>query len=270
MTCTSPVTLKMATYSKMLVPCGRCLSCRIQKSKEWAVRIMHETDYHEGSSFITLTYDSDFLPENMSVEKEEFQKFMKRLRKAVYPKKIKYYACGEYGEQFGRPHYHAILFGLPCNKETEELIKDVWNRGRIDVGTVTFDSARYVANYIQKKWYGDASLSRFPDRAQPFQLQSQGLGKSFALDNKVSIDRDLKITMRGENVGIPRYYKKVLEIDPERLREKTEEHRRYVYDHYLKKGLYGKALLNEGIMPARMQADRNARARINLRKNTGL
>lgn len=269
MTCPYPIRLSKKGINELLVPCGRCIQCRIRKASEWATRIMHESDYHKGNCFITLTYDQENLPADNGVDKTEFQRFMKRLRKRV-DKKIKYYACGEYGTKNGRPHYHAIIFGLPQSEETEEIIKDVWSAGRISVDGLSFDSARYVADYIQKKWYGDSSVSAFPDRPEPFQLQSNGIGRSFALDNKERIESTLNITMRGKNVGIPRYYQKILELDKDAFQEQKNEHSRSVYDHYRKKGLTTRHVYIEGIQPARMQAERNTKARISMRRNSEL
>ena len=92
------------------VPCGQCIGCRLQKSLDWAVRCVHEKSLHEESSFVTLTYDDEHLPKNGSLVYRDFQLFMKRLRKEFAPTNIRFYMCGEYGETFSRPHYHACLF----------------------------------------------------------------------------------------------------------------------------------------------------------------
>ena len=89
------------------------------------------------------------LPENASISKREVQLFFKRLRKSS-DKKLRYYACGEYGGRFGRPHYHAIVYGLLPDQETRALVKDTWGLGLVHVGSVTYDSCRYVAQYIRK------------------------------------------------------------------------------------------------------------------------
>ena len=95
---------------EVTVPCGRCTSCRLEHSRQWAVRCMHEAQMHEGNSFITLTYAPEHLHEDYSVHKKELQKFFKRLRKNTGIK-LRYFACGEYGDENRRPHYHAIIFG---------------------------------------------------------------------------------------------------------------------------------------------------------------
>ena len=111
MICTSPISIK-GDNGYMFVPCGQCIACRINHAKEWATRIYGESRMHDENIFLTLTYDDEHLPKDNSVHKDEVQRFMKRLRKAVYPDKVRYFLCGEYGGQFGRPHYHVILFGL--------------------------------------------------------------------------------------------------------------------------------------------------------------
>lgn len=131
---------------------------------------MHEVQIHDEknlpSSFITLTYDPENLPQNGSLNKKHFQKFIKSLRKRT-KQKIRYYHCGEYGDALARPHYHAILFGYDFpDKEpffekkgqityTSELLTKTWKKGHATIGTATIESAAYVARYCMKKINGD-------------------------------------------------------------------------------------------------------------------
>ena len=96
---------------RVSVPCGQCIGCRLERSRQWAVRCVHESSLHRFSSFITLTYNDEHLPSDRSLNVEHFQRFMKRLRKHLEPLKIRFFHCGEYGDKFRRPHYHAIVFG---------------------------------------------------------------------------------------------------------------------------------------------------------------
>lgn len=112
-------------YDFIEIPCGNCIGCRIDYSRQWANRMLLELQYHESSYFVTLTYNDKNVPishylkdkdtgeagDSLTLVKRDFQLFMKSLRKAV-PEKLRFYACGEYGEQGMRPHYHAIIFGL--------------------------------------------------------------------------------------------------------------------------------------------------------------
>ena len=100
------------TDKKIDVPCGRCVGCRLERSRQWAIRCVHEASLYDNNCFITLTYDSDHVPSDGSLRVEDFQNFMKRLRKSVAPRRVRFFHCGEYGERGDRPHYHAILFNL--------------------------------------------------------------------------------------------------------------------------------------------------------------
>ena len=210
MTCTRPIKLKDRNHFNggLEVPCGKCRACRIARAREWATRIMHETEYHQENTFLTLTYSKENLPTSLSLDKSELQKFFKRLRKGIEVdgKKIKYFACGEYGETYGRPHFHAIIFGLPINFNWTWY----WTKGFIKAGTVTYDSARYVADYIQKAVLGEKADEAYKGKQPPFQLFSKGLGASFALENAERLKKDLNTTIHGIDVGLPRYYKTIL------------------------------------------------------------
>jgi hypothetical protein len=159
---------------EVTVPCGRCIGCRIQHAASWALRCTHEAQMHKDNCFITLTYNDEHYPADHSIHKEELQKFFKRLRKAT-GKKFRYFACGEYGDERGRPHYHAILFGLDFDDKkkfhrlgnyghivhTSKFLEKVWGNGYCYIGSVTYESASYVARYIQKKRKGK------PDEVDP-------------------------------------------------------------------------------------------------------
>lgn len=159
------------------VPCGQCIGCRLEYSRQWAVRCVHEASLFERNCFITLTYDDDHIPHDGSLSKREFQLFMKKLRRRftghesvidkdniTYP--IRYFHCGEYGEQEFRPHYHACLFNFDFDDRelwsirddvrlyTSESLKELWPYGFSTIGDVTFDSAAYVARYVVKKVTG--------------------------------------------------------------------------------------------------------------------
>ncbi|MEO5355656.1 MAG: hypothetical protein H7835_21005, partial [Magnetococcus sp. XQGC-1] len=91
---------------------GQCVGCRLERSRQWAIRVMHEASQHEHNCFITLTYNDDNLPANGSLNYRHFQNFMKRLRKYYVEFTVRFYMCGEYGENFARPHYHACIFAI--------------------------------------------------------------------------------------------------------------------------------------------------------------
>jgi hypothetical protein len=161
------------------LPCGKCHGCRLEKSRQWATRCMHEASLHEENCFITLTYDNDNLPEGATLVKKDFQLFMKKFRHylAKKGKKCKFFMAGEYGDQgTRRPHYHAIIFGYnfkdwiylgktPSGNEkyTSPQLQKIWNKGYVQIGTVTFESAAYVARYCTKKINGELANEVNPE-----------------------------------------------------------------------------------------------------------
>lgn len=216
------------------VGCNQCKWCKKQRASEWSNRIRHETAYHEGNCFITLTYDKENLPKaefntgipelgifgeyiqmpGGTLKKKDLQDFWKRLRKKLKSKKIKYYAVGEYGDRTKRSHYHAIIFGLKPSMETIKTIKETWGKGIIDVGNAESKSIRYVANYVHKKLFGeyDERIYGYTNRESPFSTSSQGIGKQYAIDNMDNIINDLAIYDKGIERNPPKYYqRKVLE-----------------------------------------------------------
>lgn len=234
MQCTRPVWLYDLS---MYVPCGRCTACKIAHSREWSVRLIHEMEYHENSYFYTFTYNTDHLPDNGSLNKEEFQKFVKRLRIYISRRgdrtwnvnelcyenaKIKYFACGEYGEKNKRPHYHAIIMGFDdrslyydceIKQNRSKDMERIWAKGNVIVGSVTYDSCRYVADYTFKKYTEKYNREVYGDKQPPFQLQSLRMGERYVFDNANQIIENRQITFRGKNVGIPLYYKRKLKLD---------------------------------------------------------
>lgn len=183
--CLNPVYLTNGN----VVRCGKCIECKIQYSEDWAYRVMLEAKKYEHNCFITLTYNEDNLP-TAGVCKRSAQLFIKSLRKALEPLRIRYFLCGEYGEKFLRPHYHAIIFnydfedkkffkfdnkGNPLYRSA--LLESIWKYGFSSVGEeLTFDSAKYCAKYMQadKRKFEELGLE------PPFVLMSRRPG--LALD----------------------------------------------------------------------------------------
>ncbi|AXH73375.1 MAG: replication initiator protein [Microviridae sp.] len=147
-----------------VVPCGRCIGCRLERSKQWATRCLHEASLHTSNCFLTLTFDDAHLPSDGSLNVSDFQKFMKRLRKFLSPKQVRFFHCGEYGAKFKRPHHHVILFGHDFDDKvqwkdnngvktylSESLIK-LWPSGFSTVSDVNYASIAYVSRYVLKKF----------------------------------------------------------------------------------------------------------------------
>lgn len=159
--------------------CGKCLSCRIQHRRVWTHRIILEAQLHEANAFCTLTYDDDHLPGDNSLDPRELQLFIKRLRK-VSPLRLRFYACGEYGTENGRPHYHLALFNFPsCHYGITRpryetccpqcaLVRDAWGNGGIQLAQLESKSAAYIAGYVTK---GSTTVP-LGDRCPPFSRMS--------------------------------------------------------------------------------------------------
>lgn len=231
MDCTKPIRLLskkiLHKYPDGLeVPCGKCLNCRLQKKREWTVRMLHETTQHNDSIFITLTYSDECIPENESLRKDHAVKFIKRLRfhvnKNCPGRRIRYFLCGEYGDKTQRPHYHAIIFGLGLNSLDKSFVIDSWPycewttiRIKKSFGLAEGKSIQYVAGYIQKKLSGELADEVYRDtgRENVFRLLSLGLGRGYIDNNVDTLTDNLYITVQGVKMALPRYYLNRLNLD---------------------------------------------------------
>lgn len=162
------------TVAELELPCGRCLMCRLERSRQWSVRMAHEAKLHEENSFVTLTYRPESLPAGGSLRPRDTELFLKRLRRRFSDKRVRYYLCGEYGERLGRPHYHACLFGLDfpdkiyCGKTssgvdkfTSRVLDDVWGLGETTVQEFSIEAAAYAARYVVDKITGDEAEKHY-------------------------------------------------------------------------------------------------------------
>ena len=200
MTCTSPFKLKGSEGQIHLLPCGNCMACRVARNREWAARLLHEKTQHKSSVFLTLTYAPEKIPPFDSLSKTELQKFMKRLRKNLGPRKIRYFACGEYGEKHGHAHYHLIVFGLSHTNSDKDCVKKAWPYGFTYFGSVTYSSCRYVTAYILKKITGDKATGEYGECEPPFALMSKGLGRKFVEKNYNQFKNADSMTIDGKNL----------------------------------------------------------------------
>lgn len=224
----------MDVKRELVLPCGQCVGCRLERSRQWAVRCMHEAQMFDANSFVTLTYDEAHVPEDMGLHYREFQLFMKRLRKTG--RKARFFMCGEYGAIHGRPHFHACLFGVsfPDRLFYRELgsgskiytspeLSSLWPLGFSSIGDVTFESAAYVARYVLKKVGNDVerlgvldmSTGELQLRASEFVRMSLKPGIGFEWFQKFVPEvypRDFVI-VRGRQCKPPRYYDKLLESE---------------------------------------------------------
>jgi len=241
------------------LPCGRCVGCRLERSRQWAIRCMHECSLHEHSVFVTLTYSDEALEKagNFQLRElrhDDFQKFMKRLRKR-FGAGLRYYMCGEYGEKFGRPHYHAAIFGLHLKDKkllknfrgnklfTSKILTETWGLGHASFGSVTFNSAAYIARYVMKKQMGPSAADHYERldeygeyvRIPPeYQQASRRPGLARAWYDKFKDDIYPKdhFHLEGTRMRPPKYYDLQFEIaSPEEMR-KIKANRRFAASRF--------------------------------------
>lgn len=216
--------------TEMLIPCGQCIGCRLEYSRQWAVRAIHEARLHDKNCFLTLTFDNEHLPSDQSIHVEDVQKFLKRLRKAIAPAKVRYMACGEYGTKLGRPHYHLLVFGYDFPDKvirtkrldhiyyTSPLLSRLWPFGYHIIGDVSFESAAYVARYILKKQKGldeEAYKKHYGERNREFMTVSRrpGIAHDWIAQYKDDVYSRDDIVIRGKkHCRPPRYYDNYLEL----------------------------------------------------------
>lgn len=258
----SPPSAYSTGWESIQVPCGRCIGCRLERSRQWAVRGMHEAQMHEQNTFITLTFgewcplDGTKTDPTKSLYKHHFQRFMKRLRKSVPYKKIRYLHAGEYGEITGRPHHHAILFGhdfsdkvlsreyekngVPCKSYKSEQLAKLWPFGLHDIGEVTFESIGYVARYCCKKqenelitkgqYMEDGRLKEYNTMSRGGRTEEGknlgGIGKQW-LDKYGETDvwNHDEVVCRGKVMKPPKYYLSQYELTNPKEYENIKEER---------------------------------------------
>lgn len=127
------------------LPCGSCVGCLKSRAREWAIRCSLELQFHTEACWATLTYDEKHLPPTL--RKRDLQLFLKRIRERLYPRKVRFFASGEYGERTWRPHYHPILYGT----EDEKVIQECWPFGFARKHDLRPEGIAYVAGYVSKK-----------------------------------------------------------------------------------------------------------------------
>jgi len=253
------------------------MACRVAKTREWTTRLFHESLYHADNCFITITFRDEDLPADRSLSKRTLQLFIKRLRKKIGVK-IKYYAVGEYGDRFEREHYHLLIFGWKPpfedlyfayrkkgkNYYASRTISVIWTYGFNTVGNVTRDSCQYVAGYVRKKISGKGQYSKYGKRLPPFALQSTGIGACYAFENRDRLQEHLCVVEGGKNVGLPRYYQRILDIDTERLLMKRYANDAQVLSSLVDAG-YSRCEIDRLLIEAFEQKDINFTAQEKLR-----
>ena len=230
--CENPVYLKS---KNMLVGCGRCPECRKKRSREIFFRLACEMSTSP-CLFITLTFDDEHF-DNNNLNVRDLQLFFKRLRKRLN-RPIKYYAVGEYGENFGRKHYHAIIYNITYSDD--DALKKCWNYGFVDIAPVESGSMAYVAGYVDKKLYGDDKEEFIAAGiTPPFSICSRKLGFDFVKKNWEQICKDKMIKVGNHYYPVPRYFRLLLGLtfDNDDYKEFITDKHEEISDRMFKKNL---------------------------------
>ena len=243
------------------IPCGKCEGCALDRSNEWATRMYLEKKQWKNACFITLTYNEKNLPKDKKLHERDMTLFIKRLRKnqtgieewtnpqtGKKEKPIRYLYCGELGTKNKRPHYHICLFnympndlefyrysegtGLPLWKS--KTIHDLWGKGFTPIGTLTYESACYVARYCQKKMATDENNGEFIRMSR-----MPGIGITEWQKNKEKLKNNgnilIKLKDKVTTKNLPRYFlKKWQEEDWQELEKFKARQKEHIFEQTIK------------------------------------
>lgn len=225
--------------------CGKCVGCRNARAQSWALRCQHEASQHAHNAFVTLTYSTASLPKDLSLNPGDFLDFIRRLKRAKG--KLRYFHCGEYGDENKRPHYHALIFGVDFPDrvllkssgkgflyQSQEL-SETWGLGYCTVGDVSFQSAAYVARYCMKKQRADARCyERFnPDTGEVWSVRPEyctmsrrpGIGASWFERYSSDVFPSDEVVFEGRKYRPPRYYEQLLKRSDEKALDAVKSRR---------------------------------------------
>lgn len=224
--------------SELTLPCGSCVGCRVARARSWSLRCVHEASLYKQNCFVTLTYSEANLPPGGSLRYRDFQLFMKRLRKRTGVR-VRFFVCGEYGEQLSRPHYHACLFGydfpdkrpvsyLSAKKSWRSpLLESLWPFGFCHLGDLNVRSAAYAARYVLKKVTGSAGekhYSRVDADGVVYSLVPEfarmslrpGIASAWFRKFQSDVTNFDYVVHDGKKFSVPKYYDRLLErSDPD-------------------------------------------------------
>lgn len=260
------------------IPCGQCRGCRMDNCRQWADRMMMELDHSKKSVFLTLTYNDENLPMRYdmttgevvnTLQKRDLTNFFKRLRKRFKGKEIRYYACGEYGSNTHRPHYHIIIFGLDLGDfniigengiitsmivlqgrnelgqdyyKCDWLSEEVWKHGFVCLSEVSWRTCAYVARYVKKKDKGlvqDALIERYEEPEYAVMSRNPGIGMYYPIDHPDCFDKS-KFYFADQNgavsVNLPAALLRYLYVnDRKKYNELKENRAKYARDAEINK-----------------------------------
>lgn len=210
MPCMSPIFIKIPERTgRTPVPCGRCVACLQSRRGDWTFRLMEEERRSVKSTFLTLTYQDKFLPMvkgEPSLKLADLQSYFKRVRK--YSPQLKYFAVGEYGEKYQRPHYHAIVFNT-----SDEILQDKWTKNDEPIGIVTTDKVSQASIHYVTKYILNSKSGWGYKKTKPFSTMSNALGKEYVplnADKHRETMSDQVVYVGGTRQRMPRYYKTLI------------------------------------------------------------
>lgn len=215
-------------------PCGKCWVCLVNKRKQWTFRAKQELKNSYSSAFLTLSYSDDYITstgefdekgnEIFTLVKKDLKAFLntfitenRRYNNAVpilqkygfKYKKITYYAIGEYGGKFCRPHYHVLIFNF--HPDLKSVIEKKWSKGFVDIRPVNGARINYVTSYVI------TGRKDFTEKENHFALISKGFGKDYisTVLKMIQKDQELFIVNQGKKQALPQYYKRLVLTTPE-------------------------------------------------------
>lgn len=230
--------------STLTVPCGQCIGCRLDKQRDWTARICHEARLWPVNAWLTITYDEANLPWDQSLNLRHWQLFIKHLRRDLAPRQIRFIAQGEYGDQTGRPHYHAVVFNyssgdLKIWKPRDGMapiflaprLTALWKKGNVfespfEPGCANYIAAHCVKRLSQEKAEESGLLQRLHLQtgewitARPeFWVMSRrpGIGAGYFDRYADELWTHDSVILHNREASVPRYYNRLMEeADPER------------------------------------------------------
>lgn len=285
----NPKELADVPYEKIELACSQCIGCRIERSKQWALRCCHEASLFKRNCFVTLTFNDEHINEKGSLVKADFQKFMKRLRKRFegdetvssksgkQTRPIRYFHCGEYGSDLSRPHHHACIFNFDFRDKKLWSIRagvklyrsadleELWPFGYCTVGEVTFKSAAYVARYITKKINGDQADAHYTrvdqetgevHAVEPEYItmsRRPGIGQRWFQKYTSDVFPKDFITHEGRKFRSPKYYDDIYDKEESKGLEGVKRHRRHVAKENRENSSQERLLVREKVLKSRVK-----------------
>lgn len=230
-------------YDWFDIPCGRCISCRLAYSREWANRMTIESLVFDEDCnfFLTLTYDNEHVPINdqalLTARLDDVSSFMKRLRRyyeyTFNHTNIRFFSSSEYGSQTLRPHYHASLYNCPISDLKEiatnfrgdplyssDLINKIWGKGFVVIGKFAWNTAAYTARYIVKKLKGDAALEYSVFGLEP---ETTRMSRKPGIGIEFLMDKDLLEIYVNDEIVLPSVGGKCNAVKPPKIFDKKLE-----------------------------------------------